>query len=62
MKKYVCLSVALALAFFLSKEIVKAEETHVKSSGSIETEIKLYSEDMEYLKQEIEKLLDECRR
>lgn len=61
MKRCICLSVVLASALFLYTEIVKAEENHLKSKGSIEADIQLYSEDVEYLKKEIGKLFEECR-
>lgn len=61
MKRCICLSVIFASALFLFAEMVKAEENHLKSNGSIEADIQLYSEEVEYLKKEIGKLFEECR-
>lgn len=39
----------------------QAEEEQIKSKGKIEGIINFYSDDIKYLKNEIDELLEECR-
>lgn len=40
---------------------ILAEEEQIKSKGNIEGIINFYSDDIRYLENEIDELLDECR-
>lgn len=61
MKRKISLCIVVtALAFFYCILISNAKENMVKSHGSIEGKLQLYTEDIWYLRNEINLLLAEC--
>lgn len=56
------LLIGIVIGVLLIPEMkTQAEEEQIKSKGKIEGIINFYSDDIKYLKNEIDELLEECR-
>ena len=59
-KKWIFVSIVAMFFFIFSASKILAEENHIQSKGKIEGVVNFYSQDIRYLKSELNNLRMEC--